>query len=156
MTRHIPEYRAGDDPAAMYEALDGGCLVEHDMAEAGARTAVRSDMDERMAAAKAADDRSGDLYPGLTQRTVALMHRSPTMRDLIMHPVLSDLGDWHLLANCAKWQLNVSAGFKVGTGARDQLLHREENLYPFFPLPRSRDRVCGRHCDRQDHFRRRA
>ena len=35
MTMRIPKCRAGDDPAAMYEALDGaGCLVVHDMVEA--------------------------------------------------------------------------------------------------------------------------
>ena len=137
MPMRIPKCRAGDDPAAMYEALDGaGCLVVHDMVEADALAAVRSDMGEHMAAAKAADDRPDDFYPGLTRRTVALMHRSPTMRDLMMHPVVSDLGDRHLLGNCAKWQLNVSAALEVGPGARDQVLHREENLYPFFPLPR--------------------
>ena len=42
MTMRIPECRAGDDPAAMYEALDeAGCLVVHDMVQADARAAVR-------------------------------------------------------------------------------------------------------------------
>ena len=47
------------------------------MVEAAALAAVRSDMGEHMATAKAADDRPDDFYPGLTRRTVALMHRSP-------------------------------------------------------------------------------
>ncbi len=137
MTATIPECRAGDDLDIMYRALDeAGCLVVHDMVDAQTLAAVRSDLGEHMAAAKAADDRPDDFYPGLTRRVVALMHRSPTTRDLMMHPVVTQLGDRHLLTNCNKWQLNVSAALEVGPGAREQVLHREEDLYPFFPVPR--------------------
>ena len=137
MAVQIPECRAGDDPAVMYEALDeAGCLVVHDMVDDSARADVQADLGEHLTGAKAAEDRPDDFYPGLTHRVVALMHRSPTMRDLMMHPVVTELGDRHLLGNCTKWQLNVSAALEVGPGARDQVLHREENLYPFFPLPR--------------------
>ena len=58
------------------------------------------------------------------------------MRDLMMHPTVEQLGDRHLLANDKKWQLNVSAALEVGPGARDQILHREEDLYQYFPVPR--------------------
>ncbi len=136
-TATIPQCRVGDDPDIMYRALDeAGCLVVHDMADARTVESVRSDLGAHMAAAKAADDRPDDFYAGLTRRVVALMHRSPTMRDLMMHPVVTQLGDRHLLANCSKWQLNVSAALEVGPGAREQVLHREEDLYPFFPVPR--------------------
>jgi ectoine hydroxylase-related dioxygenase (phytanoyl-CoA dioxygenase family) len=137
MAATIPVCSAGDDPDTMYTALDeAGCLVVRDMVDIETVAAVRRDLDEHMAAAKAADDRPGDFYPGLTRRVVALMHRSTTMRDLMMHPVVTQLGDRHLLENCTKWQLNVSAALEVGPGAREQVLHREEDLYPYFPLPR--------------------
>ena len=53
-----------------------------------------------------------------------------------MHPTIAALNDRHLLPNCSKWQLNVTAALEVGPGARDQILHREEDLFPYFPLPR--------------------
>ena len=133
----IPECRADADPDVMYDAFDqAGCLVVHDMADADTCARVRSELADHVEAAPAAEDNPDDFYPGKTHRVVALMHRSPTMRDLMMHPVAEQLGDRHLLANCNKWQLNVSAALEIGPGARDQILHREENLFPYFPVPR--------------------
>ena len=133
----IPECRADADPDVMYEALDqAGCLVVHAMADRDACAQVRAELADHVEAAPAAEDKPDDFYPGKTHRVVALMHRSPTMRELMMHPVMEQLGDRHLLGNCNKWQLNVSAALEIGPGARDQILHREEDLFPYFPLPR--------------------
>ena len=133
----IPACGPDEDPDAMYEALDdAGCLVVHGMADADTTAAVRAELGDHMAAARVGIDKPDDFYPGNTRRVVALMHRSPTARDLMMHPIAEQLGDRHLLANCTKWQLNVTAALEVGPGARDQILHREEDLFPYFPLPR--------------------
>ncbi len=137
MSTIIPTCSASDDPDAMYAKLDGaGCLVVHDMASPAQVATVRGELADQMATAKVADDKPDAFYPGITRRVVALMHRSPTMRDLMMHPVTEQLADRHLLPNCSKWTLNVTAALEVGPGARDQVLHREEDLYPYFPLPR--------------------
>lgn len=137
MSPIIPECGADEDPGAMYGALDkAGCLVVHKMADADARAAVKAELADHVDAAKVAEDDPDDFYPGKTHRVVALMHRSPTLRELMMHPTVNQLGDRHLLANSKKWQLNVSAALEIGPGARDQILHREEDLFPYFPLPR--------------------
>ena len=133
----IPQCHADDDQDAMYAALDeAGCLVIHGMAQAETVATVRGELAEHVAAANAAQDDPDDFYPGLTHRVVALMHRSPMARELMMHPTIAALNDRHLLPNCSKWQLNVTAALEVGPGARDQILHREEDLFPYFPLPR--------------------
>jgi ectoine hydroxylase-related dioxygenase (phytanoyl-CoA dioxygenase family) len=133
----IPECSADESPDAMYAALDGaGCLVVRDVFDQSAIAEVRSELSHHVAAAEAGDDKPEDFYPGKTHRVVALMHRSPAMRELMMHPTVEQLGDRHLLPNCNKWQLNVSAALEVGPGARSQVLHREEDLFPYFPLPR--------------------
>lgn len=133
----IPMCAANEDPDAMYAMLDGaGCLVVADLASPKQVAAVRAEMSSYMATAKVADDKPTAFYPGITRRVVALMHRSPTMRVLMMHPVTEALANHHLLPNCSKWTLNVTAALEVGPGARDQVLHREEDLYPYFPLPR--------------------
>lgn len=121
----------------MYGLLaDAGALVVHDMATPEQVAGVRADMAAHLDAATAAPDNPEDFYPGHTHRVAALMHRSPVARELMMHPVVEALGDRHLGANCKTWTLNVSAALEVGPGARDQILHREEDLYPFFDLPR--------------------
>jgi len=137
ITASIPECAAAEDPDAMYAALaEAGALVVHDMFDPAAAEAVKAELFDHVDAAEAAEDDPEDFYPGHTHRVVALMQRSPTTRGLLMHPTVEQLGDRHLLANCKKWQLNVSAALEVGPGARDQVLHREEDLYRYFPLPR--------------------
>ena len=137
MSPTIPTCAAGDDIDAMYDALDeAGCLVVRDLATQADIAAVRAELAPTMVATEVADDDPTDFYPGITRRAVALMYRSPTMRGLMMHPVVDGLGDRHLGPNDTKWTLNVSAALEVGPGARDQVLHREEDLYPYFPVPR--------------------
>ncbi len=133
----IPECQAETDPDLIYEVLDqAGCVVVHGMADADACAQVGAELSAHVTSAPASDDDPDDFYPGKTHRVVALMHRSPTMRELMMHPVTEQLGDRHLLTNCVKWQLNVSAALEIGPGARDQILHREEDLFPYFAVPR--------------------
>lgn len=137
MSPVIPACGPDEDPDAMYKALDeAGCLVVHGMASAGDTAAVRAELADHMAAARVTEDKPSDFYPGKTRRVVALMHRSPRVRELMMHPTVEQLGDRHLLANCNKWQLNVTAALEVGPDARSQILHREEDLFPYFALPR--------------------
>ena len=89
-----------------------------------------------MASTAVAPNKPEDFYPGHTRRVVALMSRSPTTRELMMHPMAEQLCDRHLLPNCSKYHLNVTAAVEVGPGARDQILHREEDLFPYFTPPR--------------------
>jgi ectoine hydroxylase-related dioxygenase (phytanoyl-CoA dioxygenase family) len=133
----IPVCDPDESPDAMYELLDAaGCLVVRDLATPEQMDAVRSELTEHVDAAEAGEDDPADFYPGKTHRVVALPHRSPTVRELMMHPTIEALGDRHLLPNCKKWQLNVSAALEIGPGARDQILHREEDLYPYWTPPR--------------------
>lgn len=137
MAATIPECGPDESADAMYELLDAaGCLVVRDMATPDQMAAVRTELATHVEAADAGDDDPTDFYPGKTHRVVALPHRSPTTRELMMHPAVEALGDRHLLPNCKKWQLNVSAALEIGPGARDQILHREEDLYPYWAPPR--------------------
>ncbi|MGA0238863.1 MAG: phytanoyl-CoA dioxygenase family protein [Acidimicrobiales bacterium] len=133
----IPSCDAGEDVDRMYDVLaDTGVLVVHGMATEDDVAAVRGDLAPYLEETVAQPDDPDAFYPGLTRRLTALMHRSPTARELMMHPVVEAMGERHLGPNCKTWTLNVSAALEVGPGARDQALHREEDLYPFFELPR--------------------
>ena len=121
----------------MYGLLaEAGCLVVTGMATPAELQAVRSELDPYLEAAKVEADDAEAFYPGHTRRVIALMHRSPTLCQLMTHPTVEHLGDRHLLENCVKWQLNVTAALEIGPGARDQILHREEDLYPHWTPPR--------------------
>ena len=133
----IPSCDVSDDVECMYKLLaDAGALVVRGMATAAHLASVRAELAPHLETAEAAADEPGAFYPGKTRRLTALMHRSPTARELMMHHVVEAMGERHLGPNCKMWTLNVSAALEVGPGARDQILHREEDLYPFFELPR--------------------
>mgnify|MGYP001157188020 FL=1 len=133
----IPSCTVDAAPDEMYAILaEAGCLVVTGMATPADLQAVRSELDPYLQAAKTEADDAEALYPGHTRRVIALMHRSPTLCQLMTHSTVEHLGDRHLLENCAKWQLNVTAALEIGPGARDQILHREEDLYPYWTPPR--------------------
>ena len=133
----IPVRSASTTPDELYEVLaNAGCLVVEGLASKETMGTVRAELAKDMAAVSADEDDPAAFYPGLTRRVTGLMQRSVTARELLMHPVVEALGDRHLLPNCTKWQLNVSAALDIGPGARDQILHREEDLYPYWAPPR--------------------
>lgn len=133
----IPSCDADTDRQSMIELLDeAGCLVIEGLAGAEAIEAVRAELAPTMAAIDAEADDPEDFYPGKTRRAIALMARSPTMRALMMNPTIEALCDHHLLGNCDRYQVHVTAALEVGPGARDQILHREEDPFAYFKAPR--------------------
>jgi ectoine hydroxylase-related dioxygenase (phytanoyl-CoA dioxygenase family) len=83
------------------------------------------------------DDDPAAFYPGLTQRVTALVARSGQVRELILHPTVTAVCDHFLRPNAPDgYQLHVTAALNVAPGARAQVLHREEDPFTIFPLPR--------------------
>ncbi len=134
----VPLRSANVGSAEMAEILaNAGCLVITDMADEATRRRVVAELEAPMAAVKVQqDDDPEEFYPGLTRRVTALVARSETTRDLIQNDLIDELCKHHLAENCERHQIQVTAALEVGPGARAQILHREEDLYPHFPLPR--------------------
>jgi ectoine hydroxylase-related dioxygenase (phytanoyl-CoA dioxygenase family) len=134
----IPVRSANDAPADLARSLDtAGCLVITDMADEARRQRVMRELKPHMAATSVAKrDDVEDFYPGNTRRITALVARSETSRDLVQNQLINELCEHHLGQNCERHQLQVTAALEVGPGAREQILHREEDLYPFFEVPR--------------------
>ena len=134
----IPRCSAQDSKSAMSEALEeAGCLVVTDLADAAMLDAVTRELAPHFeeAPVKTTDD-SEDFYPGQTRRVTALVTRSEAVGQLIMDPVVLGLCDGALGDGANAYHLHVTAGLKVGPGARAQILHREEDPFSFFPVPR--------------------
>jgi ectoine hydroxylase-related dioxygenase (phytanoyl-CoA dioxygenase family) len=133
----IPTFRAGDSGEAIAAAFaEHGCVVVTDAISDETRARIRSELAPIMASAPVQQDDPTAFYPGLTRRAVALVVRSQTTRDLVLHPTSLALASRHLDANCERFQLHATAAVEVGPGARPQVLHREEDPFKIFPLPR--------------------
>src|ERR1700731_4235777 len=78
------------------------------------------------------------FYPGKTKRVIALVARSETFRTFVTHPLMLAACDAILKPNCVHYQVHATAALKIGPGAREQVLHREEDPYQFFKVPRPR------------------
>ena len=116
---------------------DAGCLVVRDVLSAEALAATRAELAPWLAAAPLAEtDAPGDFYPARTRRVAALVARSAGVRELLLEKTTSALRAHHLAAHSKQPRIHVTAALDVGPGARRQVLHREEDAFPFFDLPR--------------------
>jgi ectoine hydroxylase-related dioxygenase (phytanoyl-CoA dioxygenase family) len=138
MPASIPRRSADTAPEELEGLLDeAGCLVVTDVLDADGRKRISDELAAHMDAAPIAEgDEPKDFYPGRTRRITALVARSETARDLVVHPIASRLAEHHLGPSCERWQLHVTAALEVGPGARSQVLHREEDPFTLFELPR--------------------
>ncbi len=134
----IPRRSATDSREELTQAInEAGCLVVTHVLEPDARDRVRSELAPHLEATSPIEqDDPKAFYPGRTRRVTALVARSETVREIVVHPTTADLCDHHLGPNCERYQLHVTAALEVGPGARSQVLHREEDPFPHFPLPR--------------------
>ena len=134
----IPRMPATESVESMASALgDAGCLVVENLLDAEMRERIRDELAPHMLEAEVATETPEDeFYPGHTRRLTALVARSAATHDLIMNPLVEELCKDQLRPNCTDHQLHVGAALEIGPGAREQILHREEDSYTFFPVPR--------------------
>ncbi len=136
----IPRFSAGAPASDIAEALgEAGAVVVAGVMDAELRQSITSELAPHMANVRVIEkDDPAQFYPGRTRRITALVARSPSVTDhLVAHPLSRQVCDAHLLPNSEHgYQLHVSAALEVGPGAREQVLHREEDSFTFFPLPR--------------------
>ena len=136
----IPQLSIDTPESEIAAALgEAGCVVVTGATDAGLRQAITSELAPHMENARVIDkDDPKAFYPGHTRRISALVARSPSITDnLVAHPLSRHIYETHLVPNSELGcQLHVSAALEVGPGAREQVLHREEDPFTFFPLPR--------------------
>jgi len=136
----IPRIKADASTDEMAQLLgEAGCLVVTEAFDAETRSAIEQEMRPHLDALPKEwieNDDPEAFYPGYTRRALAVIERAPSARNLPTHPISAALCDHHLLPNCERYQLHVTVALEVAPGARAQVLHREEDPFPVFPLPR--------------------
>ena len=138
MPAEIPKFDISEDPSIISAGLDeAGCAVIENVLETDQLANIEADLEARLGSAYFSEqDDPEDFYPGKTKRLVGLMKKLPSVRPLTVHPLTNALCDHHLGKNCEHYQLHVGTALVVGPGAREQLLHREEDPFDYFPVPR--------------------
>ena len=136
----IPRFAADVSPATFNEALEeAGCAVITGVMDPVLRQSIREELAPHMATARIIEeDDPKEFYPGHTRRVTALIARSSSVTDqLIPHPVSRSVCEHFLLPTGELgYQLHVTAALEVGPGARRQILHREDDSFSYFPMPR--------------------
>jgi hypothetical protein len=76
------------------------------------------------------DDFSGLL----TRRTGSLIARSPSARELVMHPLALGTTS-EVLAHATNFQLHLTQAIAIGPGQPAQAIHKDRWAFDFFPFP---------------------
>lgn len=142
----IPVVSSKDSTAAIVAALENdGCVVVNSVIDKSIREALTRDLAPYVEKAdeNAAVDTSNKyfeitagFYPGHTKRFAGLIAKSPTFRSFVTHPMMLAACDAILKPNCESYHLHVGSALVVGPGATQQVLHREDDAFPFFKVPR--------------------
>lgn len=77
-----------------------------------------------------------------TRRTGGLLLRSPTCRELVMHPLALD-ATRASLANATSFHLHLTQVIAIGPGEPGQMIHRDQWAFDFFPFPRGYEVQCN-------------
>jgi ectoine hydroxylase-related dioxygenase (phytanoyl-CoA dioxygenase family) len=139
----LPASAPSSDVVACLERA--GCVVVRGVIDDATRATLKrelaphlvtSDAGNRLNKVYEASGGNGSFYPGNTNRITALVAKSEIFRSFVMHPLMLSACDALLKPNCASYQVHATAGLVVGPGATVQVLHREEDGFQFFKLPR--------------------
>lgn len=72
----------------------------------------------------------GDFYGWATTRLGSVLLKSPSSHALVLHPVMLSLMDEVLGPHCDWYQLNLSQAVRLHPGQRQQVPHRDEEMWP--------------------------
>ncbi|HET9106667.1 MAG TPA: phytanoyl-CoA dioxygenase family protein [Steroidobacteraceae bacterium] len=72
----------------------------------------------------------GDFYGWATTRLGSVLLKSPSSHSLVLHPLLLALMDEVLGPHCDWYQLNLSQAVRLHPGQRQQVPHRDEEMWP--------------------------
>jgi ectoine hydroxylase-related dioxygenase (phytanoyl-CoA dioxygenase family) len=134
---HLPSSAAPEEIAAVI-ARDG-CAVLDRVAAPEAIAKFQAEI----APYESANAIGGDDFAGRrTKRTGALIARSQTARDFVMHPtVLGTVAK--VLAHASGFQLHLTQLISIGGGEPMQQIHRDQWAFDFFPFPNGFEVQCN-------------
>jgi hypothetical protein len=134
---HLPPDSVPEAVAEVIRA-DGAVIVDR-LAPPELMDRIAAELDPYMAATPTGPD---DFSGNNTRRTGALIARSPSSRELVLHPLA--LGTTaQVLGHATNFQLHLTQVIAIGAGQGAQPIHRDQWAFDFFPFPRGYDVQCN-------------
>jgi len=128
---------SGADVAA--ELTAHGCAIVERLVPRGVMEQARGELAPWLEATAV----GGDAFAGFrTRRTGALLARSETCRELVMHPTVS-AAVGALLAHGTSYHLHLTQVIAIGPGEPAQTIHRDQWAFDFFPFPAGYEVQCN-------------
>jgi ectoine hydroxylase-related dioxygenase (phytanoyl-CoA dioxygenase family) len=137
---HLAADAPTDDIVERLKA-DGGVIVDG-LLDPGLLDRFNAELDPLVDAARA--DRGGefinravaDFFGGRTRHVTGVAGKSRVFAAEVMtHPTLLAVANTVLRESCSSIQLNLGHVLDRGPGAKQQLLHRDELIWPHLPVP---------------------
>jgi hypothetical protein len=134
---HLP---ADTTPAAVAEIVKGeGAVVVDGVASSDLLDSIEAELRPHLEATPLGPD---DFSGFLTRRTGSLIARSPSARQLIMHPLALGTTS-NLLAHATNFQLHLTQAIAIGPGQPAQPIHKDRWAFDFFPFPTGYEVQCN-------------
>ncbi len=129
---------AGPEEVAALVGRDGAAIVDG-VADAALLDQIASELDPYLRATPTGPD---DFSGNRTRRTGSLIARSPSCRQLVMHPLA--LGTARtFLGHATNIQLHLTQAIAIGPGETPQPIHRDQWAFDFFPFPAGYEVQCN-------------
>jgi Phytanoyl-CoA dioxygenase (PhyH) len=135
--RHLPATVTAEEVAAVLRE-DGAAIIDCLVGPAMLDRTKR-ELDPFLAATPFGPD---DFAGRRTKRTGALIARSETCRDLILHPLVLGGVD-KVLSHSSSFQLHLTQVISIDPGEPAQKIHRDQWAFAFFPFPKGYEVSCN-------------
>jgi hypothetical protein len=134
---HLPASAGATDVTAAL-ARDGGVVVDRLVAPV-LLDRVRAELAPWLEATPYGPD---EFTGRRTRRTGGLIARSPTCRELVMHPLVLETVRG-VLEGGTTFQLHLTQVIAIGPGEPGQMIHRDQWAFDFFPFPKGYEVQCN-------------
>ncbi len=109
-----------------------GCCVVDGLVERKRLEDVARELEPHLASVPTGSDEFSGRH---TQRVGGLIARSPTVRELIEHPLILESVKG-LLAGATSFHVHLTQVISIGPGESAQPVHRDQWAFDFFPFPK--------------------
>jgi ectoine hydroxylase-related dioxygenase (phytanoyl-CoA dioxygenase family) len=136
----IPRFAATATPDELRAALAAeGCAVVEELAPRPLLERARQELQPWLDATPCGPD---GFAGRRTRRTGGLVARSPTCRELVLHPLVLETVRG-VLAHATSVQLHLTQVIAIGPGEPAQPIHRDQWAFDFFPFPSGYEVQCN-------------
>ena len=135
--RRFPADAAPEDVVSVL--AEDGCAVIEGLVPEATMDAVSAELAPWM---DATPDGPDDFSGYSTKRTGALLARSETARDLVVHPMVRSIVGG-VLSHATSYQLHLTQVIAIGPGETSQPIHRDQWAFDFFPFPQGYEVQCN-------------